>query len=111
MFLRGLWFSGIGPSAEVIVPDDFSGVIEIRILNRVEPSIATAAKSYRYEVPESGYLLVTKGWINTSQHFEGERSYPGMFFTHMRRANGTPLKKGAFRCNWLFAGGIRCEID
>ena len=111
LFLRGLWFSGIGPSAEVVLPDKFKGVVEIRVLNRIEPSLATAARTYRYEVPDSGYLLVQKGWINTTQHYEGDRSYPGMFFTHLRRKNGSPLQKGTFNCSWLFAGGIRCEIN
>ena len=111
LLVRGLWFSGIGPSAEIVLEDDFSGVVEIRVLSQITPSLATAARTYRYEVPSSGYLLVKKGWINTTQHFEGGRSYPGKFFTHVRRQNGSPLKEGAFKCGRLFAGGVRCEVD
>ena len=111
ILVRGVWYTGIAPSAEIVLPDDFEGVLELRLLKRVAPSAETAGKNYQYLIPDSGYLVAKEGWVNIKHRFVDRRSSPGKYFTHVRRRDGTSLLYHEFSCDWLFEGGVRCEIE
>lgn len=110
ILIRGVWYSQIGPRAEVILPDEYSGDIEILILKQIEPSLKTSGKVFQYIIPKSGYLLVKNGWINVRHTFSDEYSVSEKYYTHFQRKNGTPLHQDEFKCHWLYEGGIRCTI-
>jgi len=103
----------IGPSAEVIVPDGYSGMLGIRIRNPVEPGRATIGKTYVYALPENGFLEVGPGWIAATFRFDrAGASLPDRYTTRMRWANGAPMTGREFDCTWvedyaMEAGGPR----
>jgi hypothetical protein len=100
MWVGLMWTIWIAPRAEIIMPDGFTGTAEIRVIRPLKPSLATAGKTYRYEVPSSGLLVQETGWIGSpkiSFPFEKGFSRSGsgyQVFIHW--SNGKPLRWDEF---------------
>ena len=116
VFVNGslFWNTLIGPSAKIVVADDFEGRFRIAISDFTEPSIATSGKEYLYQIPENGELQVARGWIAVHFAFENEYNVSGgRYSVQIIRRNGIPLKGDEFTCSWLaepIVRGIACDI-
>lgn len=118
LFLTGSlsWNAVIGPSAKIIIPNEFKGHFLIVIDDFTEPSLmATAGRKYLYKIPENGKLRVDQGWI--ALHFAFEDGYNVLgrqYMVQIVRRNGTPLKSSEFDCMWLaepVGQGIDCDVQ
>ena len=108
------WTALVGPSAVIVVPDDFAGEFSLTIDAPTAPSLATAGKEFIYEIPSDGRLRVDRGWIDLRFRFENGYVVPGgRYFVNLIRQSGAALRSEEFECDWATVGqgsGIACEI-
>lgn len=109
------WKAYVGPTATIIIPDDFTGRFTITLDEYVEPSAATAGMSFVYRVPRDGHLQHSRGWLNLRFRFDSGENVPGgPYYVEMRRDNGRRLRYEEFKCGWLEkhpGRGIWCEVS
>jgi hypothetical protein len=93
-----MWRSYTAPQAEFIIPDDFSGHVEIVVKYPLPPSLQTARKVSRYVVPANGISINETGWLGYPMYSGGELfNRPGRDYGfYFRRADGRPLRPDEF---------------
>jgi hypothetical protein len=107
------WASFIGPTATIVLPEDYTGRFTLTMSQRVQPSLATRGQHFTYVVPGEGALHVDRGWIGLSFRFAGGASIPGgPYQVQILRKGQGPLRSDEFSCRWHGspAIGIQCDV-
>ena len=109
-----LWNTLVGPSAKIIIPNDFEGRFSIVIEDFLEPSLSTVGRQYTYQIPNTGELQVPYGWLTLRFAFEdGYNVLGGLHYLQIIRRDGTLMRHDEFDCNYLdkpTVRGITCFI-
>ena len=117
LYLAGslLWNTLIGPSAKIVIPNDFEGRFSIVIEDFTKPSRSTIGRRYTYQIPHTGELQVPNGWLALRFAFDEDyNNVPrGLYYVQIIRRDGALIRGDEFDCNYLdkpIVRGITCFV-
>ncbi len=108
--------AAIQTRAELVFPNNASGVYGIVFDNIIKPDPTTKDKVFSYEFTSSNVLHIKSGFITTQRDFDSAgSSQPNWFTLHTRLENGTALtflqcQCGALRDEKFNDIGVICNV-